>query len=199
MHTDDPVVPGDILRQASVHGTGEGFTILHPADLDRFDPCAFAYSERGDDLADRPRRVAEFLDDGLSPRGRFIQTSAVFRRLESLSGLRLVEIEIFRMSLLCDVTSAAQKTLKPDAFGDMLLNMPADELGFAGFRDAVPYREQAFAQKRHRATYAAAVLDDSLFAQRMMCSATALSSPSWLVTSTLATLRPFSLSTLATV
>src|SRR5262245_17796976 len=199
MHTDNSVSPRDILRQDSAHGAGEGFAILHATDLDRFYPCAFAESERRDDLADRARRVAEFLDDGLRPGGRCIQTSTVLRRFERLSGLRLVEIEIFRVSLLCDVTSAAQKSLKPDAFGDMLLNMPADELGFARLRDAVPYCEQAFAQKRHRATYAAAVLDDSFFAQRMMCSATALSSPFWSVTSTLATLRPRSLSTFATV
>jgi hypothetical protein len=53
------------------------------------------------------------------------------------------------MSLLREVTAAAQESPQANPFGDMFLDVPADEFGFTLFRYVVPNREQALSQKRH--------------------------------------------------
>src|SRR5262249_49047845 len=134
MHANNPLAPGDTLRQTRGYCTRKGFAIFHAPYCGCFDPCAFAKSLRDDNLAYRPRCVAKFLNDSLSPGSRRVQTVTVFGRLEDLSGLRFVETKVFRMTLLCEVTAAAQESPEADPFGDMFLDVPADELSFTLFR-----------------------------------------------------------------
>jgi hypothetical protein len=45
------------------------------------------------------------------------------------------------MTLLREVTAASQESSEANPFGDMFLDVPADELGFTLFRNVIPDRE----------------------------------------------------------
>jgi len=106
MDSRDAILLYDFFH--AVHeGVGKQDSVFDPTNLDRFNPRAFAKSKRSNDFTDRPRCIAEFLDDVLGPFGGGVETRAVPRRLKRLRGLCLVEIEVFRMAFQRDVTSAS--------------------------------------------------------------------------------------------
>ena len=114
-------------------------------------------------------------DDLSRPFGRVVEPRHIGRRRQVADIFRFVEIEIFGSTVDRDIAPAATESRQAHAFGNVLPHVPGHELVFEIRRDAVPDGKHAFADQRHGMLVQAA--EDSFFAQRMMCSATATASP----------------------